>query len=377
MTVGPGWLRAALRRTYTATFLFGTATGLFLLLPVYLQQIGGSPAQIGLVAGLLRLSSLATRPLAGRFLDRSGRRPVISMGGGLTILAILSLFLFPGFGALFLLMRIFQGAGSALFDCGLSAVVADLAPPAARAQVFALYSVWITLPGVVMPAIGEEVARRAGFFPLFLAAAIVVAGGMLLVRRLPETVRAADKPAVVRELLPHALPLMAGCSTVGFVFGTVSTFVPVADIAEAPGRVGLFFFAYFAGLIGVRLAGAIGWSWISSPGILLPACAVMAGALLVLPLGDWLLLLVLVGLACGAGHGSAIPVLYSLLLFGLGKDQRGMGVSLLAASFDFGVIVASIGLGVMAEWVGYRGVFLVAAIAVGGVAAVSRMFTRR
>jgi MFS family permease len=274
-------------------------------------------------------------------------------------------------------MRIFQGAGSALFDCGLSAVVADLAPPAARAQVFALYSVWITLPGALMPAVGEGVARRAGFFPLFLAAAVVIAGGMLLVRALPETVRAADKPATARGLLPHALPLMAGCSTVGFVFGTVSTFVPVADIAEAPGRVGLFFFAYFAGLIGVRIAGAMGWSWISSPAILLPACAVMAVGLLVLPLGDWVLLLVLVGLACGAGHGSALPVLYSLLLFGLPREQRGMGVSLLAASFDFGVIVSSIGLGILAEWVGYRAVFLVAALTVGGVAAASRMLTRR
>ncbi len=376
MTVGPGWLRLALRRTYVATFLFGTATGLFLLLPVYLQQIGGSPAQIGLVAGLLRLSSLATRPLAGRFLDRLGRRPVISLGGCLTVLAILSLFLFPRFGPPFLLMRVFQGAGSALFDCGLSAVVADLAPPAARAQVFALYSVWITVPGALMPAVGEGISRHAGFFPLFLVAAIVVTGGMLLVRRLPETVRAADKPAVFRELLPHALPLMAGCSTVGFVFGTVSTFVPVADIAEAPGRVGLFFFAYFAGLIGVRMAGAAGWSRISSPTILLPACIVMAAGLLLLPLGDWLLLLVLVGLACGAGHGSAIPVLYSLLLFGLPRDQRGMGVSLLAASFDFGVIVASVGLGVLAEWAGYRLVFLAAAVAVASVAAASRMLTR-
>lgn len=378
MTIGPGWLRAALRRIYVATFLFGTATGLFLLLPVYLQQLGGSPAQIGLVAGVLRISSLATRPLAGRFLDRLGRRPVISVGAGLAILAILSLFAFPTFGLPFLLMRMFQGAGTALFDSGLSAVVADLAPPTARAQVFAFYSVWITLPGALMPALGEAVARRAGFFPLFTAAAVVLTAGMLLVRRLPETVRATSEKSVpARGLLPHALPLMAGCTTVGFVFGTVSTFVPVADIAEAPGRIGMFFFAYFAGLIGVRIAGATGWSWISSPAILLPASAVMAAGLLVLPLGDWLVLLVLVGLACGAGHGSTIPVLYSLLLFGLPKDQRGRGVSLLAASFDFGVVLASIGLGVVAEWVGYRAVFPLAAVAVGTAAGATRALSRR
>jgi MFS family permease len=275
-------------------------------------------------------------------------------------------------------MRAVQGAGTALIDTGLSAVVADLAPPAARAQVFAFYSVWITLPGALMPALGEVVARRAGFFPLFLAAAAVIAAGMLLVRRLPETVRGtADKPGAPGRLLSHALPFMAGCATVGFVFGTVSTFVPVADIAQTPGRVGTFFFAYFAGLIGVRIAAARGWRWVSSPGTVVPACAVMAGALVALLLGDWLILLVLVGVACGAGHGSAIPVLYSLLLFGLPKDQRGMGVSLLAASFDFGVIVSSIGLGVVAEWIGYRAVFPLAAALVAAAALASRLIGRR
>ncbi|MFB3819571.1 MAG: MFS transporter [Candidatus Methylomirabilales bacterium] len=378
MKRGPRGLHAALRWTYAATFLFGTATGLFLLLPVYLQQVGSSPAQIGFVAGLLRISSLVARPVGGRLLDRLGRRPVITVGGGLASLAILSLFVFPQVGWPFFLMRILQGAGTALFDTGLSAVVADLAPPASRAQVFAFYSVWVTVPGAIMPALGEGVARHAGFFPIFMAAALVIAASVLLVRRLPETVRPLpEKPAPLRGMLPHALPIMAGCATVGVVFGAVSTFVPVAEIAEAPGRIGLFFFAYFVGLIGVRIAGAAGLSWVGSPGILLPAYAAMACGLLVLPLGDWLVLLLAVGLACGAGHGSVIPVLYSVLLFGVPKERRGMGVALLAASFDLGAILSSIGLGLLAEWVGYRWVFPLAAVGVAALAAASRALARR
>ena len=44
-------------------FLFSTSQAFFPLLPVYLHQNGSSPAQIGLVAGLLRASSLLARPL--------------------------------------------------------------------------------------------------------------------------------------------------------------------------------------------------------------------------------------------------------------------------------------------------------------------------
>jgi MFS family permease len=84
----PPNLRGALRQTNGVAFLFSTTTALFLLLPVYLQQAGSSAAQIGLVAGLMRVSMLMARPVAGRLLDRFGRRPVIIGGGIVTIVAI-------------------------------------------------------------------------------------------------------------------------------------------------------------------------------------------------------------------------------------------------------------------------------------------------
>src|SRR5574341_1536288 len=184
---GPHRFRAAFRSANAASFLFNTCGSFFLLLPIYLQQMGSSPAQIGLVAGLLRASSLVARPVAGRLLDRFWRLVVITAGTLLAILAVLSLFVFPRVGGPFLGMRILQGIGASLIDSGLGAVVADLSPPGARAQVFAIYTVWINLAGAVMPGAGEAIVRRAGFFSLFGAAALSLAAGLALVWRLPET----------------------------------------------------------------------------------------------------------------------------------------------------------------------------------------------
>ncbi|HYL82412.1 MAG TPA: MFS transporter, partial [Candidatus Acidoferrum sp.] len=64
-------------------------------MPVYLQETGSSPAQIGLIAGVLRASSLLARPVGGRLLDRFGRRPLITAGLLLSIVGVLSLFVFP------------------------------------------------------------------------------------------------------------------------------------------------------------------------------------------------------------------------------------------------------------------------------------------
>ncbi len=98
---GPHRFHTALRLTNAATFLFNSSSALFLLFPVYLQRLGGSPAQIGLVVGLLRAGSLVARPVGGRLLDRVGRRWVTGAGVLLALLGTLSLFVFPRLGAIF------------------------------------------------------------------------------------------------------------------------------------------------------------------------------------------------------------------------------------------------------------------------------------
>jgi predicted MFS family arabinose efflux permease len=228
--------------------------------------------------------------------------------------------------------------------------------------VFALYTVWINLASAIMPGVGEAIIRRAGFFPLFGVAALALAATFLLVLRLPETARPrAEQPESQRGIMPEVGPLLLGSLLVGWAFGTLSTFVPVAGIAAAAGRVGLFFFAYSAGLVAVRLAGGLGLSRLTQPTMLLPAYGVLAVGLAALPLGRGVLRLVLVGLGCGAAHGVIMPVLYAVLLVGMPRDRRGWGVALFAAAYDLGAVLATVGLGVVAEWIGYRGIFVVAA----------------
>jgi MFS family permease len=280
----------------------------------------------------------------------------------LALLGILSLFVFPRIGAAFFLCRVLQGMGTSFIDSGLGAVVADLSPPRARAQVFAIYTVWINLASALMPGLGEALIRRAGFSPLFGVAALFLSACFLLVLRLPETARPrAERPESSQGILTESGPLLLGSLLVGWAFGTLSTFVPVARIAAAPGRVGLFFFAYSAGLLVVRLAGGLGVSRLVQPAMLLPAYGVLAAGLAALPLGHGGPRLVLVGLACGAAHGLVMPVLYALLLIDMSRDRRGWGVALFAAAYDLGVVLATLLLGAVAEWIGYRGIFGVAA----------------
>jgi predicted MFS family arabinose efflux permease len=227
--------------------------------------------------------------------------------------------------------------------------------------------------------VAEAVARRAGFLPLFGAAALILAAALLLFRRLPETLPEVPERVAAPGwgLGPTGAPVLVGATIVGFVFGVSSVFVPVAPIAEVPGRVGGFFFAYFVGLFGMRLANGMGLPGLARPSILVPAYALMAIGLAALPLGNSLLLLVLVGLVCGMGHGTIIPILYSMLLFGVSRERRGWAVASLAAAFDTGMILSSLGLGLVAEWMGYRGIFWLSAFTVATGAGVTYLLGRR
>ena len=371
-------VRLALRTASVAAFLFSTAGAFFLLLPIYLQQRGNSPAQIGLVAGLLRASSLVARPMGGYLLDRFGRRPVTLAGACLAIVAVLSLFVFPDLGIPFLIMRILQGGGTSLVDCGIGTLVADLSPPAARMRIFAMYTVWMNLAAALMPGLGEVIARRAGFQSLFGVAVLALVAGLSVVRWLPETAPSHHEPAKpVPGSTGGVAPLLLGSVVVGMAYGVLSVFVPVSQIAAAPGRAGMYFFAYFLGLIGARLAGGLGLVRPAGPGALVPAYALLAAGLLALPLGNSAILLVGVGLVCGVSHGVLLPVIYALLLAGVSRDRRGRAVALLAATFDLGNILAALGLGLAAESHGYSSVFALAAGVVMLGAAVSFVWGRR
>ena len=181
----------------------------------------------------------------------------------------------------------------------------------------------------------------------------------------------------IAGLLKGAAPLLLGGVVVGLAYGVLSVFVPVAWIAAAPGRAGMFFFAYFAGLIGVRLAGGLGLGWLARPGALMPAYGMMAAGLAALPLGESSIVLLSVGLLCGSSHGVLMPVLYALLLFGVPRDRRGWAVAILAAAFDLGNVLGAMGCGLVAEALGYRGIFAVAAAAVILGAVASHLWGRR
>jgi predicted MFS family arabinose efflux permease len=140
-----GMLRAQadLRRASTIQFLLGICYGGFwATLAQMMESLHGlGPAYAGLI-GIPGAAGVLIARSAGRWMDRSGVRPVVSAGASLVIVA----FIVFGFAGMTIVAVV---AGAALLDCGLrAAMVANQAyiiglDPAARSRSNTVFAVHI------------------------------------------------------------------------------------------------------------------------------------------------------------------------------------------------------------------------------------------
>ena len=161
------WLGAAL-------FLWGIGESMFLLFqPVYLQELGASPIEIGVILGAFGAAMTLTHVPAGHLSDRLGRRPMLIAAWVVGFLATILM-------ALALNLAVFV-AGLLLY--GFTAFVAsplDSYTTAARgkwsvARAMTFVSMTFNGGAVLGPLIGGRVADEFGFrIVYFIAAGIFV-----------------------------------------------------------------------------------------------------------------------------------------------------------------------------------------------------------
>lgn len=159
------WLGAAL-------FLWGVGEGMFLLFqPVYLQELGAAPIQVGLILGAFGAAMTLTHVPAGHLADRLGRRPMLITAWAVGFLATVLMAVAPS-------LTIFVAA---MLLYGLTAFVAsplDSYTTAARgrwsvARAMTFVSMTFNAGAVIGPLIGGRVADLYGFrMVYFIAAAI-------------------------------------------------------------------------------------------------------------------------------------------------------------------------------------------------------------
>jgi MFS family permease len=340
---------------------------LFPVLPLYIASLGGTPADNGLATLAAAGMAVLSRMFIGTLADRVGRRPVMVIGG---VMSIVSPILYTVAHAIpvVLMGSALRGIGIAAFTTGFQALLADLAPPERRGEAFGWGANSGALASLVGPLTGDWLAWRLDFPVVFGAAALcgglcaLVAFAIREPRGEPRRITGHAPLQGVRETLTlgNVRAGIAAVSPLGMAFGAMVTFWPLVAQQHQLNTIGAFYSVYALGLLTVqtlagRLSDRIGRSRVMLPGMLLTGIAFAA-----IPLARSDAASLLVAFACGAGLGIARTAIDALVLDGAPITLRGTVVAIEFTLNDVWIGLGSALLGSLASAAGYNATYAVA-----------------
>jgi MFS family permease len=374
--------RPFLRATVTNFFFFSALNG-FVLLPLFIQQLGGSEVEIGLVMGLYAAVGIVVQPVIGPWVDALGRKPFMLLGVGLLLASTLVALVARGIGWL-AVVRVLQGLGFSAFFVANYTYVIDLVPPAERGWALGIYGVSGLMAMALAPFVGEIVIRLLGFRAFFTTCGLLALVAAVMVWRLRERSRGELVPvrgwawarAGLEDLFHRHMVV-----TVFFGLGAGAIFTFMPTFAESLGvtTTALFYTAYAGAAMAVRILGGRLIDTRGRRAVIVPSMFVQVAAtalLASLGLVTWrgvppptLPVLFLAGLLSGGAHGFLYPGLTALVADTAPEARRGAVVGVFSAvflvgnaggSFVFGYVAHGLGYGLM--WAVVSAVLLVGAV---------------
>jgi MFS family permease len=348
-----------------AQLAFGFAFSSFFLLPKYVvTELSGSPRQVGYVGALAVMASVLASPVAGKLLDRGGRRPLMFVGCTLSALAALAFLEVTRIGAYLYAVRAVQGVAYTLYFVAAATLVADLAPAARLSQALGWFGCAGLLMNAIATLIAERIAENFGWPAVFICAAVSGSSGAgvaLLLREPPTRPQVTGAVAAPVSSAPGArFAILWATVAGGAAFGVMFTFTPPLALSLGDSNISPLFAGYTAAALAVRLlfgnlADRVGRARVGGIALALYSAVVASTA----GLGHgWLAAL---GLGFGLAHGAFYPSLNALALEGVSRERRGTVGAHFNAAFNGGVLIVTFCFGQIAQLYGYRVVFLVVA----------------
>ncbi len=333
------------------------------VLPLFADSFGVSTAMVGATVTAFGLARLVTNVPAGLFADRHGRRFLLVGGPLVTAIGMLGSGL-SGSIWLLLVFRFVAGLGSGLYMTGAQIYVLDIAAPDQTARFIAINQGALLVGVSVGPAVGGLLADRYGLAAPFL----VVAAAAFLTAiygfvRLPETL--AERPVRPTNPLtrsPAQWSILGSIDFIAVAFvsfavfsiraGVRQTLVPLQlnqEFGLGVDDLGLLFTAL--GVIGIVLIGPAGWAAdrFNRKVIIVPTALMISLGIGVVAFADTLTIFIagLTIAALGSSITGPAPAAYVADL--VSEDRRGQAMGLYRTAGDFGVVLAPVLGGAVAD----------------------------
>lgn len=362
---------------FAAGLLFwASLASLLPTLPLYVQDIGGTMQQVGLVMGAFAIGLILCRPTLGKLADQRSRKLVVLIGMAVVAIAPLG-YLFVDSIPLLLVIRAFHGICIAAYTTGNSALIVDLSPVRNRGEVIGYMSLTNPIGMAIGPAIGGFLQEKAGYTPLFLFSFGLGVLGFLLASQVKEP--PITPPAVIDNSASDAQQIQIKPKSekfwqlivsprlriptlvmllVGLVFGAMATFVALyIRETQVDFNAGWFYAAAAMSSFCIRFITGKASDRFGRGVFITASLVCYTLAMLLLSHAQNSIYFLLAGLLEGAGGGTLIPMMIALISDRSLPHERGRVFSVCIGGFDVGIAIAGPVLGTFAQQLGYQGIF--------------------
>lgn len=337
-----------------------------LLMPLFLDHLGATRTQVGVVLATAAVGGLLVRPLVGWALDTLGRIPTLAVGTAFLSTGLALAGVADDLGPVVYLAHVCTGIGTGSLFTGYFTLAADLVPPSRRTEGLALFGISGLLALIVNPVAGALGVDGASLPRFYLVMAGLVGSSGLLLFALPSASPSSPPPNLSLRDVVEALrsrPLWSVWWAT-LVFSTlVAVFMAFVTVVAADRGVAspsIVWLTYAIGAVTVRAFGArlperVGPSNLVVPSLLVYVVGLGGAAMATTGPG-----FAAAGLLCGIGHGFAFPVLTGQVVTRIAGTLRGSAMALFTALWDLTKLGLVPVAGWMADGLGDQAMLLVA-----------------
>jgi MFS family permease len=332
-------------------------------LPIYLSQSGSKEAEIGVLMGILAVSSLILRPVVGRTLLKIPEQIFMTAGALLYAITSVAYLFAPPFWP-FLIVRVLHGIGVAFASTALFTFIANISPEAHRGQSLSYFFLTYNFAGALAPPIGMFLINQFGFTVLFLVCLGLALCALFVTHQLGRRPVAPLQDSFVEDgFLLNRKALAPSVINFFFFFtwGALTAFFPLHAINQGVANPGFFFTTVAIMLILGRTLGGKILDLYSRERIILPCLFAYILSMVILAFSKTLPMFILVAVIWGIGHAFFFPSLVAYVLDRVGSSP-GPAMGTFTAVMDLGWVLGPVAMGIILHVASYQVMFLCLAL---------------
>ncbi len=350
---------------FIAQFTFAIAYQvLYPTLPIYLSRFGSIEVDIGILIGILGVSSLISRPFIGRALVKTPEKNFMIAGAALFVLTFAAYPFALPFWPLFA-VRFFQGIGLAFFFTASFTFISNISPDGRRGQTLSYYLLAVNISLAISPTFGMFIINRYNFTSLFSICLGLSLCSLFVTSKLGKKRDYLSEDSSSEEgflLSRKALPPSIISFFFHFTWGALAAFFPLYALNQGVTNPGLFFTAVAVMLILGRALGGRIVDLYNRERVILPSLIICLISMVMLAFSKSLQMFILVAVIWGIGQAFLFP---SLLVYTIDRmgSSRGPAMGTFTGFSDLGMSLGPVIMGIVIHLTSYSTMFLCLALA--------------